>query len=211
MEDNAERLQFGEALVERLLRLVPIVGKRGAINLPEVAGVGEAGAHDARVAGGDRLAAVAGDEVRDDHEAVGEIAGRVPEDEAFLIGADGRADDFGGNVEEARLELAHQHDRPFDEPRDLLEQALVLDELEPLGEGEAAGVGRNDRLAAVGVEHDPGLQERIGIVLIAADCDRLGRHEAMARGGIAGGETVDREGHDFRDIVRDGQGAQDAA
>ena len=58
--------------------------------------------------------------------------------------------------QEILLELAHQHDRPFDQARHLLEQALVLDEFEPVGEGEVAGVGEDDLLAAVGVDDDLG-------------------------------------------------------
>ena len=62
---------------------------------------------------------------------------RVAQHETFLVGADRRADHLGRDVEELRLELAHQHDRPFDEPGDFLEQPLVLDQLEPLREARA--------------------------------------------------------------------------
>ena len=77
----------------------------------------------------------------------GRGGGRATQHEAFLIGADGGADHFGRQVEERRLELAHQHDRPFNEPCDFLEQALVLDERQPLGESKVLGVGEDDRLA----------------------------------------------------------------
>ncbi len=83
--------------------------------------------------------------------------GRLAKHQAFLVGADGGADHLGRQIEERRLEFAHQHDRPFDQAGDLLEQALVLDERQPLGEGEILRVGEDDRLAPVGVEHDPGL------------------------------------------------------
>ena len=66
----------------------------------------------------------------------------------------------GGIGEESLVERAHQHHRPFDEAGDLLEQALVLDQLEALREGEVLGVGEDDVLAAVGVEHDLGLLQR---------------------------------------------------
>ena len=107
------------------------------------------------------------------------------QDEAFLVGADRRADHFGRDVEERCLEFAHQHDRPFDQAGDLLEQALVLDQLEPLREGEVLGVGEDDGLAPVGVEHDLGLLQGVDIILEAAHLDRRGRHEAMAVGRIA--------------------------
>ena len=137
-----------------------------------MARVGEARAHDAPVARRDRRAAVARDKVRDEDEFVGEVAVGVLEHKAFLVGPDRGPDHFRRNVEERRLEFAHQHDRPFDEACDLFEQTLVFDELEPLREGEAFGVGEDDRLASVGVEHDLGLLQRVGIVVVAADCDR---------------------------------------
>ena len=90
--------------------------------------------------------------------------------------------DLGRDVEERRLEFAHQHDRPFDEAGDLVEQALVLDQLEPVGEREVVRVGEDDVLAPVGVEHDLGLGERGDVIVEAADLDRLRRHEAMAVG-----------------------------
>ena len=182
-----------------------------------MARVGEAGAHDAPVAGRDRRAAIGGDEVRDEDELVGELAaafrvmaglepaihavprrgsvrlralrrpvdgrlkaghdgrerGRFPQHEAFLIGADGGADHFGRQVEERRLEFAHQHDRPFDQPRDFLEQAFVLDQRQPLGEGEILGVGEDDRLAPVGVEHDLRFLQRVDVIVVAAHMDWL--------------------------------------
>ena len=173
MEDDAERLELGEALVERLCRLVLVVGQVVEIGEPEVAGVGQAGAHHPRVAGGDRGAAVAGDQVRNEDEAIGEPAVGSPQDEAFLVGADGGAHDLGRNVEIVLFEFAHQHDRPFDEAGDLLEQALVLDERQPLREGEGLGVLEDDGLAPVGVEHDPGLPQGLDIVVEAPDGDRL--------------------------------------
>ena len=171
-----------------------------------MAGVGEAGAHDAAVAGGDRLAVVACDEIRDDDEFVGKSAigsdGRrrlvpghdrrngasacgVAHHEAFLVGADGGADHLRRDFEERRLEFAHQHDRPFDEAGDFLEQPFVLDEFEPMGQRETARIGQDDVLAPPGVEHDPSFRQRIGIIVKAPDLDRAGRHEAMAERHIA--------------------------
>ena len=137
VEDDAERVELRQALVERLPGLVLVVGQVIEVGQPEVARVGEARPHDAGVAGRDRRAAVGSDQVGDEDEPVGELAVRVPHDEALLVGADGGADHLRGNVEEVRLEFSHQRDRPFDEARHLFEQAFVLDELESLGEGEA--------------------------------------------------------------------------
>src|SRR5690606_11926395 len=49
--------------------------------------------------------------------------------EALLVGADRQADNFRWNGQELFLKFAHQHDRPFDEPRNLFEQAFILNEL----------------------------------------------------------------------------------
>ena len=76
MEDDAKRLELGEALVERLRGLVLVIGKVMQVGEPEVAGVGKPGAHHPAIAGGDRRAAVAGDQIRDQDEAVGEPAVR---------------------------------------------------------------------------------------------------------------------------------------
>ena len=142
VKDDAERLQLLQPLVERLVRLVLVIGQGGEIGQPEMARVGEARAHDAAIARRDRLAAVARDEVRDEDELVGELALGIAQHEAFLVGADRRADHFRRDFQEGRVEFAHQHDRPFDEAGDLVEQPLVLDELEPLREREAVRVGR---------------------------------------------------------------------
>ena len=98
-------------------------------------------------------------------------AALIAQHEAFLVGADGGADHFGRQVEERRLEFAHQHDRPFDQARDFLEQALVLDQRQPLREGEVLGIGEDDRLAPVGVEHDLGLVQSVDIIVEAADME----------------------------------------
>ena len=137
--------------------------------------------------------------------------GRLAQHEAFLIGADGGADHFGRQVEERRLELAHQHDRPFDQARDFLEQAFVLDERQPLSEGEVLGVGEDDRLAPVGVEHDLGLLQRVDVIVVAADMNWLGRHEAMAPGHVAGRNPVDLERDDLRRLVLGRERAHDSA
>ena len=80
VEDDAQRLQLLQPLVERLVGLVVVIGQGREVGAPEVARVGEPRAHDAAVAGRDRRAAVAGDEVGDEDEFVG----RVRRDRALL-------------------------------------------------------------------------------------------------------------------------------
>ena len=67
-----------------------------------------------------------------------------------------------GTARKLASNAAHHHHRPFDEAGDFLEQALVGDDGQALREGEVVGVGADDVLAAVEVEHDLGLLERGG-------------------------------------------------
>ena len=135
---------------------------------------------------------------------------RLTEHKALLVGADGGADHFGRQIEERRLEFAHQHDRPFDQPRDFLEKTLVLDQGEPLSEGEVAGVGEDDRLAPLRVENDLGFPQRLDVIVETADLDGRGRHETMAEGHIASFDPVDFELDDLGGVVRDCKRADDA-
>ena len=81
-------------------------------------------------------------DIGDQDEFVDELAVRgVAQHEAFLVVADGGADHLGRDRQKRFVERAHQHDRPFDQARDLVEQALVLDQFEPLREGKLLGVG----------------------------------------------------------------------
>ena len=78
-----------------------------------------------------------------------------------------------------------------------------------MGERQALRVGEDDRLAPVAVEHDLGLGERGDVVVEAAHVNRRRREEAVAVGHVARGDPADREGHDLRRLVRDGERAQD--
>ena len=51
--------------------------------------------------------------------------------EIALMHAHGRADDLGREVEEIRIETAQQRHGPFDHAGDFLEQAQILDQLQP--------------------------------------------------------------------------------
>ena len=106
----------------------PLFERRLQIGLVEELRIRQPRADDALVAGDDGRAAVGRLDVGDEDEAVGERLA-LAHHEAFLVGADGGADHLGRDLEERLLERAHQHHRPFDEAGDLLEQALVLDEL----------------------------------------------------------------------------------
>ena len=121
---------------------------------------------------------------------------RIAQHEAFLVVADGGADDLGRDGEKRLVERTHQHDRPFDQPGHLGQQAGILHQLVALGEGEVLGVGQDDLPAPLRVEHDLGLFELGGVVLEPAHLERLRRHEAVAARLVAGRDAVDREGDD---------------
>ena len=77
----------------------------------------------------------------------------------------------GGISRNGLLERADQHHRPFDQPGDLLEQPLVLDQLEAERQRLVARVGEDHLLAAVGIENDLGAFE-LGHVVVEAAAPR---------------------------------------
>ena len=89
---------------------------------------------------------------------------RVAQHEAFLVVADGGADHFARDVQKSLIERAHQHHRPFDQAGDFGEQAVVLDEFEPLRESELLRLGEDDVAPPLGVEHDLGPVELLQVV-----------------------------------------------
>ncbi len=112
------------------------------VGLVEELGIAQSRANDALIAGDDLLAAVRRFLIRHQDEFVGQLAGlRIAQHEAFLVVADGGADHLGRDRQERLVERAHQHHRPFDQPRDLGDQPLVLNQLVALRESEVLGVG----------------------------------------------------------------------
>ena len=209
VEHHAEMVEPGHALVQRpgkikaeLFGAVPQpvdIGQRPLVRLPEMQRVREARAHHPLIAGHDGLAAIGRDLVGHQKEAVREIAVAIAQHEALLVGADRGADHLARNGEEGRVEGAHQHGGPFHKPGHLIEQALILDQLQPLGEGEVAGLVGDQRLAPLGIEHDMGGFEPGDIIIQPAHADGLPvRQEAMAEGDIAGADAVHLEGDDLR-------------
>ena len=125
------------------------------VGLVEKLRVAQPRADHALVAGDDGLAAVARFDIGGEDEFVGELSGfGIADDKAFLVVADGGADHFARDRQEFLVERSHQHDRPFDQARDLVEQHLVLDQLKALRERQLLGVGENDVLARLRIEHD---------------------------------------------------------
>jgi len=84
------------------------------------------------------------------------------------------------------------------QPRDLIQQPLVLDQVEAGGEGEVFRVVEDDALAALGVEHDLRAFQLRHIVVEPLDGNGLRRVEAMAVGDVACADAVDLEIDNFR-------------
>ncbi len=145
------------------------------IGVPEIERIGQACAHDLAVTIGDFRTAIACCDVRDQNELVRQrfsfalLAG----DEAFLVGANGEADDFRRDCEEFFLKLAHQHDRPFNQTGYFFKQTFVFDQIETRCKGQIAGVLQDDFLAALGVEHHESLFKLFDIIIETAHFDRL--------------------------------------
>ena len=110
------------------------------------------------------------------------------------------------------VETSHQHDRPFDQPRHLLQQPSVLDHLQPLREGEVLRLRLDDRLPPLVVEHDLRRFELRHVIVEAAHADRLAAaHEAVAEGDVARGDAGDLEIDDDRLLRLRPEGAEDGA
>ncbi len=175
--DARDALGLGaELLVEHdVLELrQPVFQPRLQIGLVEELRIRQPRADHALVAGDDRLAAVGRLDVRDQNEFVGELRRfRIAHHKAFLVVADGGADDLFGDGEERLVERAHQHHRPFDQARDLGQQALVLDQFEALREGQGLGVGQDHLRAARRIDHDLGGVELRHVVVEPLHLDRL--------------------------------------
>jgi len=92
----------------------------------------------------------------------------------------------------------HQHYRPFDQSGDLIEQALVLDQLQSLRESEILAVMQDDVATPRRIEHDLGFFQRRQVIVEPPRLDRPRRHEAMAISDIASGNAANFEGHDIR-------------
>ena len=168
VESDVEVIEPRHALVEWLFQIETELGRRtlqrakvrqiALIGVPEIERVRQARTHHLAVAMRDLGAAILRLDVGGEDEAVGQVLRLTLRagDETLLVGADGEADHFRRNGQKVLLEFAHQDDRPFDQAGNFLQQALVLDKVEPVGEGKVAGVGQDDLLAPLGVDDDLG-------------------------------------------------------
>ena len=155
-----------------------------------MAGVAEAGAEDALVAGDDGRAAVDGLDVGGEGEARGGGAGCGAEGEVTLVDAHADLHDFGRQVHEGGVDAAEQGDRPFDEAGDFVEQAIIGHDGEVLGSGEAADAVANLAAALCGVR-DHVAREQAGVPGgEGGGGESAGGVEAVAFGLVAAAEVV---------------------
>ena len=116
-----------ELLVEHDRSQASAGGLRACIfrsRLPEEVRVGQARADDALIAGDDRLAAVARLDVGDEDEWLASLrrASRVASTRSISGWRGSSRGSPPAGFQKRLVELAHQHDRPFDQPGDLFEQ-----------------------------------------------------------------------------------------
>ena len=115
------------------------LGNGAQVVLPEEFGVGQPGREHLRVAGKDGRAVVRGLAVGDGDEGFDPPGRRVADGKELLVFAHRGLQDLRRQVEEGLVDPPDQHHRPFDQPRDLGQEALVLDQLQPGREGGVAG------------------------------------------------------------------------
>jgi len=191
-------LQAFHAALERLQTVLVI----------EELGIGETGAHNAGVARGDRLAAVAGDELRDEQEAVHELPVGVTKRKIALIELHREDEAFFRHLKEFLFEAAFVDDRPFGQRRDFFKKVFGHDD------GTARlFAGFREELAKefaafFEVGHHEGGLHRIRIGVGRSDFHGFAREETVAHRHAAGVEAEKLHGDDFfpaeRDEVLDG-------
>ena len=176
-----------------------ILEPRLQVSVVEELRVGQPRADDALVAGDNRFAAVFRLDIGDQDELVDQLGVRgVAQHKAFLIVADGGADHLRRDIQKPAIERAHQHHRPLDQAGDFGEKAIVLDQFEPLREGEMLRLGEDDVAPPLGVEHHLGLVEFVLIIGEPAHGERLRRQKAVTARLVARRDAVDRKRHDVR-------------
>ena len=192
----------------RLQLLRHLLQRRPQVVLPEELGVGEPGGQDAGVAGEDGGAVVGGLAVGDEDVGGDASRRRIAQREELLVRPHRGLQHLGRQVEEARLDPAHQRHRPFGQAGVLGEKAGVVDQIEPRGERELGRVV-GDGLGPRGrIEDDVGALQLFGVVLERGHREFVGRVEAVAARGIAGRQPVDDQRHGLGAALA-GQDAED--
>ncbi len=182
MKDNV--LEFTHAAFELVF----------SVGIPEEFSIRQAGAHHALIASDNGLAAIARLNVGGEQEFIGEFIALI-QHKAFLVSADGGADHLRRNIQKLFFKTAHQDLRPFHQPRDLMEQAVIFHQLQPLRHGQIFGVMQDNLAAALRIQHHFGFFQLGRIIIKAAHNDRIRCHKTMAIGDIAGFYPVNLKWH----------------
>ena len=170
-----------------------------AVKVPEVARVAQPRRQHPGVAGRDLGPAIARLEVGDGDEMRREVAGgRVTHGEILLVRAHAEPDDLRRQIEKARLHVAKNGDRVFDQPCNFVREPLVFHKLEVAGLTQGAGVGKQACLALIPVEDDvPARAKRRLIVLKTAHRERPAPHHPMPLGEGATVKAIDLKRHEL--------------
>ena len=111
-------------------------------------------------------------------------------------------------MQEGRVDAAHQGHGPFNQTRNLGQQALVFNHLHAGGKGKVLRALPDGGLTLGAVEDDMSTFEFHDIIIKPRDGKAAGREEAVAFGGVGGGDAIDRQG-DNAAAAFIGQDAQD--
>ena len=140
---------------------------------------------------------VGGVVVRDRDEALDPPGLCIAAGEEFLMLLHRGLQHLGRQAKEVLADLAHQHDRPFDKPRDLGQKAPVLHHLQPGGEGRICGVVPDMLGPFLGVQHHLCALQLRRVILEGGYRKCLRRKEAVAARGVARGDAVDIQRYDL--------------
>ena len=180
-------LQFRQAARQRLF----------AILIPEEARIGEAGAQHALIAVDDCLAAIFRFKVRDHDEARRQLAMCVMQREIFLVRAHRACQHFLWHGHELVVDKTHQRHGPFDEPRHLVQQRLVLDKRQPFRRCQRLRAFMDEVRALRRIENDFGVEELHVVIGEVLHREFRAAHEAVAARLVARLDAIHLERHDL--------------
>ena len=134
--------------------------------------------------------------VGDGHKSLNPAGFRVFHREELLMFLHRGLQNLGRQVQEVIRDTAHQGHRPFDKARNLGQKAFVFHQFKAGGEGEVLRALPDRGLTLGRIQHHMGAFEFHRVVVKPGNSKAAGREEAVAFGGVRGGDAVDGEGDD---------------
>ena len=122
---------------------------------------------------------------------------RVADREELLVLTHRGLQHFRRQAQKRLADLAHQHHGPFDQPGHLGQKPGIRHNLQPLGKGLILRVMPDCGLTLGGIEHHEGAAQLGGVIFKARDGEARGGHETVAKGGVARGQVINGDRHDF--------------